>query len=175
MVRLGFEVKRRKESKKEGEEEVLMDILALLLLTWMEYMMILKQRTANVFPSHREWLSKCLREHRQEERKRWIERMETYSTKRDGEQQVIQSTLTFPSKAPSSRLHVYFFKFCICMMNNRKIQRNRKLMRLKCREAISRMLENTITLSQLNAMGFFQDVLQEAKSPVVSRDGEVGA
>lgn len=36
-------------------------------LTWMEYMMILKQRTAKVFPSHREWLSKCLWEHRQKE------------------------------------------------------------------------------------------------------------
>lgn len=36
--------------------------------TWIEYMMILKQRTAKVFPSHREWLSKCLGEHRQEER-----------------------------------------------------------------------------------------------------------
>lgn len=30
----------------------------------MEYMMILKQRTAKVFPSHREWLSKCLTEHK---------------------------------------------------------------------------------------------------------------
>lgn len=37
-------------------------------LTWMEYIMILKQRTAKVFPSHREWLSKCLWEHRQKER-----------------------------------------------------------------------------------------------------------
>ena len=31
-------------------------------LTWMEYMMILKQRTANIFPSHRQWLSRCLEE-----------------------------------------------------------------------------------------------------------------
>lgn len=29
-------------------------------LTWMEYMMILKQRTAKDLPSQREWLSKCL-------------------------------------------------------------------------------------------------------------------
>lgn len=38
-------------------------------LTWMEYMMILKQRTAKVFPSHREWLSKCLKAERRGKRR----------------------------------------------------------------------------------------------------------
>lgn len=36
-------------------------------LTWMEYMMILKQRTAKVLPSQREWLSKCLEKEEKKE------------------------------------------------------------------------------------------------------------
>lgn len=64
-----FGLKRGKEKEeKGGEEEVLRGFVGTVLLTWMEYMMILKQRTAKVFPSHREWLSKCLGEHRQEDR-----------------------------------------------------------------------------------------------------------
>lgn len=38
--------------------------------TWMEYMMILKQRTAKVLPSQREWLSKCLEKEEKKEKKK---------------------------------------------------------------------------------------------------------
>lgn len=62
-------------------------------LTWMEYMMILKQRTAKVLPSHREWLSKCLAgaETRREKKKK---------KKREEEEE------TFISPALGEKLHI---------------------------------------------------------------------
>lgn len=56
------------ETEKRGKGKAVKD--GSVSLTWMEYIMILKQRTAKVFPSHREWLSKCLWGYEQRKRNR---------------------------------------------------------------------------------------------------------
>lgn len=78
--------------------------------------MILKQRTAKVFPSHREWLSKCLREQTGGEGWGGYRRCNyTRSTRSDGGQQGIESKfIGLQKKAPSSELCMYLLHLYFC-------------------------------------------------------------